>query len=182
MSRAIVLVEEDSALVFVREIASRLDIAARTTIIRFDGKNDLDRSIPVKLGRWQSPEPFRFLILRDSDGGDCLALKSRLKSLIPPHASMKTRIRIVVQELEAWYFGDPDALRVVGYPAVASACARAKFRTPDAIRNPKSEIKRLIPFSGQIALARQMAPHLSLTHSRSPSFLHFVSALKWAAG
>ena len=181
MSQAIVLVEEDSAQVIVREISRRLDVGDRITIIRHEGKNDLDRSIPIKLGSWRSAEPVRFLIVRDNDSGNCRSLKDRLKLLVPPKAVANTRIRIVVQELEAWYFGDPGALAAAGYDHAAAACVRAKFRLPDAIPSPKSEIKRLIPYEGQIALARRMAPHLDLIQSKSPSFLHFVSALKWAA-
>ena len=180
MSHAVVLVEEDSAQILVREISYRLDMKDRTTIIRHEGKNDLDRSIPNKLARWRSAEPVRFLIVRDNDNGNCHSLKARLKSLVPTNAVANTRIRIVVQELEAWYFGDPGALAAAGFDIAAAACGRAKFRSPDSIPSPKSEIKRLISYEGQIALARRMAPHLDLTNSKSPSFLHFVSALKWA--
>lgn len=181
MTQAVVLVEEESAPVIVREIAHRLGIAERTLVIRFEGRNDLERSIPVKLSRWRAPGPVRFLILRDSDGGDCKALKEHLRRLLHGNAVQNTRIRVVVEELEAWYFGEPQALAAAGYAAAATACRRAKFRRPDAIKSPKLAMRRPIGCEGQIALARRLAPWPHLTLNASPSYAHFVSALKWAA-
>ena len=38
-----------------------------------DGKDDLERSIPRKLRGWREPG-VRFVIVRDNDRGDCIAL------------------------------------------------------------------------------------------------------------
>ena len=184
MSHAVVLVEEESARIVVRDIAARLGIGGRTTVIAHEGQNDLEKSISNKLSRWRSPDHCRFLILRDNDGGDCLLLKQRLLRLVPDTARDKTRIRIVMQELEAWYVGDPQALNEAGFPSLTKVCRRARFRNSDRIAKPKLELKRILgsAFEGQISMARQIAPHLSLDGSGSTSFRQFLSALRWSSG
>lgn len=95
-----------------------------------------------------------------------------------------------MQELEAWYFGDISALEAAGIiPAgqAAKIARKARYRDVDAIQHPKRELKRLLDTArmaspGQIALARAIAPHLSLTENNSKSFKHFIAALDWAAG
>ena len=45
-------------------------------IIHHQGKSDLERSYPRKMKEWRE-QGVRFIILRDNDGADCLALKQR---------------------------------------------------------------------------------------------------------
>ncbi len=49
-------------------------------LIPHRGKADLDKSIPRKLRAWGEPRP-HFVILRDQDSADCVALKQRLLSM-----------------------------------------------------------------------------------------------------
>ena len=74
-----------------------------------EGKTDLERSIPRKLRGWREPG-VRFAVVRDNDGADCRALKDDLRGLCRAGHRDDTLIRIVCQELEAWYLGEPDAL------------------------------------------------------------------------
>ncbi|MEZ6197520.1 MAG: DUF4276 family protein [Planctomycetota bacterium] len=78
----------------------------------------------------------------DRDSDDCRLLKSRLED-ISRRAGLRTRSRgrenswqvvnrIVVEELEAWYFGDWDVRQA--FPRVAkNVPRRARFRESDAI-------------------------------------------------
>ena len=78
-----------------------------------EGKHDLERSIPRKLRAWREPG-VRFAVVRDNDRGDCRALKKELLGLCKtgrgPGRRPDPLIRIVREELEAWYLGEPDAL------------------------------------------------------------------------
>ena len=73
-----------------------------------EGKGDLERSIPRKLHAWREPG-IRFAVVRDNDRGDCRALKKALLGLCEtggrPGRRSEPLIRIVCQELEAWYLG-----------------------------------------------------------------------------
>lgn len=49
-------------------------------------------------------------VLHDQDSHDCKQLKQQLKRLCDQNNKHKLLIRIVCRELEAWYFGDLDAV------------------------------------------------------------------------
>ena len=123
--------------------------------------------------------------MHDNDGADCPVLKARLLKLIPPSARPRVKIRLVVQELESWYLGDLDAVGQAGFLSEAERSSlkrKAVLRNPDRFGNAKQMFKSHIGIGGQIAPARSIGPHLSLTDNRSRSFHAFVSALRWAAG
>ena len=76
------------------------------TLITHDGVSELERSLPKKLKAWRDPAA-RFLVLRDNDGGDCVARKRKLADIATGAGrGDRTVVRIVCQELEAWFLGD----------------------------------------------------------------------------
>lgn len=98
--------------------------------------------------------------------------------------------RIVVEELEAWYFGDWEAV-MAAYPRVPSTVPRQeRYRFPDAITGGTWEgfervLQRAGYFKGgllKVEAARRIAPHLDPDRSRSPSFRCFCSVLAEIAG
>jgi hypothetical protein len=122
-----------------------------------------------------------FIILHDNDGGNCRALKTNLRSLVPSDRSKRTQIRIVMQCLECWYLADPVALakaELIKTTKAEEMNRAAKFRSPDRINNAKDEFLRLHKQAGQIGLARAIAPNLDLDNAKSPSFALFVKTLK----
>jgi hypothetical protein len=185
MTDIVVLAEEPSGRIVAECLAQKLGLGDRAIVLEHQGKSDLEQSFPRKIGHWRSPNPPRFVIMRDNDGADCLAKKDQLRRLVPPNAADRVKIRLVVQELESWYLGDLDAVAnagLVSAAAVAQQKRRPRFRDPDGIRHAKEEFKTKITPGGQIELARRIGPHLSLTLNRSRSFHAFVDALRWAAG
>ena len=110
-----------------------------------DGKGDLERSIPRKLRGWLEPG-VRFAVVRDNDGGDCRALKERLRGLCRAGRRDDTLVRIVCQELEAWYLGEPDALAdAFGRDGLRRIGQQARFREPAAVRRPTEAVEQLVP-------------------------------------
>jgi len=122
-----------------------------------EGKQDLEKSIPRKLRAWRDPG-VRFCVIRDNDGADCRVLKRSLVELCQNGGREDTLVRIACQELEAWYFGAPDALAVAfGRAALSSIGARARYRDPDAIVQPAAALTELVPEFQKVSGARSMA-------------------------
>lgn len=182
---------------FLREILPPVLGGKATFDIKdFGDKKTLLRDAPGRLKSYAGwmPVDWRIVVLVDEDRQDCLALKARLERM-SVEARMTTRSvdpenfrilnRIVVEELEAWLFGDPDALRAA-YPGVSATLEeKAAFRVPDAIGGGTWEaLERVLQEAGHyragiakrrvaIDVARHFAPH----RNRSQSFQTFWGAL-----
>lgn len=177
MSRLVFLLEERSIKVLLESLLPRLFPALEIFCIAHEGKSDLEKSLPRKLKAWNRPDD-RFVVIRDSDGKDCKALKAALAEICAASGRDDTLVRIVCQELEAWYFGDPVALAgVVGDPSLRNLAAKAGYRNPDAIAKPSREIVKLCPAFQKIDGARKMADRLSYRSNSSASFRALVEGI-----
>lgn len=179
MRRLVFLVEEPSiAEVLDVLLPSLIPEGILHQIVPHEGKSDLDKSIPIKLRGWKEPG-VRFIIIRDNDGGDCIALKARLIRLCTDNGREDTMIRIVCQELEAWYLGDLRAVsNAYQNPSLAEMQNKKQFRNPDRLNSPSGYLKRLVPSHSQIAGARAIAPHMNVDNNRSRSFQVFVEGVR----
>lgn len=160
-------------------------------------KQDLLANLLPRLrgyARWL-PQSYRLLVVVDCDEDDCLALKARLNA-IATEAGLETRTsagihacsvvnRIAVEELEAWYFGDWNAVRTA-YPRVSETIPnKAPFRDPDAIAGGTWEaFERTLQRAGyfrsglrKIEAARMICPHMDPNANTSTSFGKLRSAL-----
>jgi len=164
----------------------------------FQGKQDLLKKLPSRLrayGAWL-PQDSIIIVLVDRDREDCGDLKERLErtaateGLVTRSSSSDGRYRvlnrIVIEELEAWFFGDPDALRAA-YPGVpANIERRSAYRDPDAIHGGTAEaLCRVLRRAGYYAsaypkleIARRVSQHMDPNRSRSRSFQVFWTALE----
>ncbi len=142
-----------------------------------EGKSDLEKSIPRKLRAWREPG-VRFVILRDNDGGDCLLLKQRLMQSCRAAGRPDTIVRIVCQELEAWYLGEPDALAdAFDKESLRRIGRKTRFRDPDAVQQPSDALKRLVPGFRKVSGAKSMAGLLTRERNNSKSFQVLLSGL-----
>lgn len=179
----IVIFTEEPSMVPVAEHIARLTIGDRADsliILPHQGKSDLESSFPRKVRNWNVPDT-KFIVLRDNDGGDCIALKQRLIDLCPPEKLERLFVRIVCQELEAWFIGDLEAVDLAYGTDNAKRKEKVKFREPDTILDPKELLKELVsyqPLNG----SRMIAPHLVPDRNRSVSFHAFVSGLEKVVG
>ncbi len=146
-------------------------------IIAHQGKADLEANMAKKMESWNYNSP-HFIILRDNDGGDCTALKARLRELIEqtgkPH-----HIRIVCQELEAWFLGDLAAVEAA-YPGSKATTLenRNQYRHPDRPFNASQLIDNLTGTFAKVARAEQIAAHLDISSNRSRSFQVLIRTLQ----
>jgi hypothetical protein len=179
--RVIFLLEEPSMKAFLLEFLPRLIPGWREgehfLLVPHEGKSDLDKSVARKLPAWREPGA-RFVIVRDNDGSDCTALKARLLGLCQG-ASRQVLVRLVCQELEAWYLAQADAL-AGAYPSRAEAIKRLADRhpDPDACANPSRELARVIPEFQKQDAARRLGRLLAVDDARSASFRVFVSGVR----
>ncbi len=160
MNRIVFLLEERSMKALLDCLLPRLMPGIQFICVPHEGKQDLEKSIPRKLAAWREPDT-RFVIVRDNDGGDCSLLKRRLTRLCVEARRPDALVRIACQELEAWYFGDPEAMsRAFGNQTLKDVGKKARYRDPDAIKKPSREILRLIPEFQKISGARRMGEQL----------------------
>jgi hypothetical protein len=172
-----VMVEEESAKEVLNTLLPKiLPKDVHHIITCYEGKNDLQKSIPTKLRAWNVPNT-KFLILHDQDSADCVKLKEMLQSMCDEHRS-GVLVRIACIELEAWYFGDLYAVSKAYSRNLLTLSYKKKYRIPDKIHNPKDELKKLIPQHQQVIGAKRIAPFMNIERNTSQSFNMFVSGLK----
>lgn len=170
MSRIVLLLEERSMKVLLDGLLPRIFPDLPFLCVAHEGKQDLEQSIPRKLRAWREPG-VHFVIIRDNDGGQCMALKERLQKLCVEGRRADSLVRIACQELEAWYFGDPEALSdAFNDDSLRGIGNRARYRDPDAIERPSDDLLYLVPAFQKVSGARLMARHLSRERNQSRSF------------
>ncbi len=198
-------VEEPSAEAALKHLVPTI-VGDRATsrIINYGSKSQLLKRLPDRLkaygARIRGGEDLKLLVLVDRDADDCSTLKDRLERMAAD-AGLKTRSapdhdgtfavvnRLAIEELEAWFIGDGDAVRAA-FPGVRPFEARAPFRDPDQVRGGTWEaLHRLLKGYGhyrsdypKIEAARRIAPHMSVTGNRSASFRAFRSGFEALLG
>jgi hypothetical protein len=193
-----ILVEEPSARQALEHLVPKIVPNVRHVIREFAGKDRLLRELPMRLRGYASRttrERLKVAVLVDRDDDDCVALKKWLDQVAAEagvgrrgtgDADRVVLNRVVVEELEAWFFGDVPALRRA-YPRLpASLGEQAGFRDPDAIAGGTWEAlgralaKRGYQTSGlnKLSTATQVAPHMDVEANRSRSFQVFRDGLR----
>ncbi len=183
MNKVVFLLEEPSMKALLAELLSRIFPDMTFQYIVHEGKRDLEKSIPRKLRAWREPG-VQFVVLRDNDSGCCIDLKQRLLQICQKAGRPDTLVRIVCQELEAWYLGEPDALaEAFGNDSLRSIGRQARYRDPDTVQQPSKALEELVPKFQKVSGARKMASFLSRERNRSRSFQVLLSGLdKLCAG
>jgi hypothetical protein len=196
-----VIVEEPSMEAALQQLLPRILQGPSSAVYRHQCKDELLARLPERLRGYKSwlPESWRILVLVDRDDDDCRKLKARLEQMAR-ETGLKTRSasrrgsyalvnRVVVEELESWFFGDWEAVRTA-YPKVNPTIpAQAKYRDPDAITGGTWEaLERVLQSAGyfksglrKLELARAIAPHMEPDRNTSQSFRAFLSALREAS-
>lgn len=176
------LLEEPSAEEMLKAVLPRiLPETVDVVYMVFEGKQDLEKRLEMRLRGWQRPDTL-FLLMRDQDSGDCLQVKKELADKV--RASGKadsTLIRIACPELESFYLGDLCAVEQgLKLHHIAAKQQKRKYRTPDQLSNAAEELGKLTGNRYQKKLgAREIAPYLKLDGSnRSHSFNMLISGIR----
>jgi hypothetical protein len=182
MSRIVFLLEEPSAKALIETLVPRLFPTLELICITHEGKSDLEKSLPRKLKAWTRSGD-RFVVLRDNDGANCVAVKAALSNICSAAGRGDSLVRIACQELEAWYFGDTKALALaLEDNSLADVSRRSRYRDPDAIQKPSRALAELCPGFQKVGGARKMGAHLSYVRNNSASFRAFVEGVSGISG
>jgi hypothetical protein len=182
MRRLIFLLEEPSAEEMLKGILTGIlpdDVYPDYKV--FEGKQDLEKRLPIILRAWKTPD-CSFIVIRDQDSGDCLVVKQRLSALCRKanRNDVPVLIRLACRELESFYLGDLIAVeKGIGINGIARLQKKKKYRDPDRLGNPSGELERLTAGCYTKVLgSRAIAPHLDLVRNRSHSFNVLVSGIR----
>lgn len=176
MNRIVFLLEEYSMCVLFEGLMPRLFPGVPYLCVSHDGKKDLEKSFPRKLKAWNEPG-VRFCVIRDNDGADCRVLKQHLVELCPEDRRERCLIRIACQTLEAWCFGDPDALaRAYQRPELGDIGRKAGFRDPDTISNPSGKLQEFVEEFQKVSGARALGRELTRQNA-STSFQALLAGI-----
>ena len=192
------LLEELSAEAALRILLPRMLPPQITFNIHpFQGKLDLLGKLPQRLGAYAEwlPKDWRIVVLLDEDREDCVSLKRQLedfalgaglttKSSPGADGSFAVLNRVAVEELEAWFFGDVQAM-ASAYPGVPLTLgARKGFRDPAIPGGTWEALQRVLQKAGhhmgglrKVEAAETIAAHMEPGRNRSPSFQCFASGL-----
>lgn len=166
----------------------------------FQGKQDLLSKLEGRLRGYLAwlPKDRCIVVVVDKDDDDCKQLKQQMEQIArrvglrtssTSSSNWQVANRIVIEELEAWYFGDWDTVRSA-YPKVpANVPKQRPYRNPDAIAGGTWEaFERLMQKHGyfkgglpKIEVARVLGQSIDPARCRSPSFRCFRDALITAA-
>jgi hypothetical protein len=184
MPRLVFLLEEDSMKDCLLGLLPRLlpeTTPADYVLIAHKGKQDLEKSIPIKLKGWLYPED-AFIIVRDQDSGDCACVKENLLRLCREAGREPLLVRIACRELESWFLGDLAAVEsATGIKGLAGKQRNKLFKNPDRLGSPSRELARLVPEYSKRRGAKDLGPRLSLEKNTSHSFNVFISGVRRAA-
>lgn len=179
--KLVFLLEEKSMKYFLDGILPRiLPENIEFITIPHEGKSALRKSLQAKLKGWTEPD-VKFVIVQDQDSNDCRRLKQELLELCA-ETDRQVIVRIACHELEAWYFGDLDAVSRAYGKDLTHLKAKRKYRIPDDILNPKRKLQHYLPEHQQIEGARRIAPQIDIHKNTSTSFQVFVSGVKKLIG
>lgn len=185
---------------FLEQIAPRLLGSVTFEIHPHGGKTNLLARLPGRLrGLSRSlGKASRIVVVVDRDRSACMELKRKLET-IAAEASLRTRStssslysvinRVAIEELEAWYFGDWEAVREA-YPRVPDVSRRSGFRDPDEIKGGTWEaFERILQQAGyflgglnKIEAARVIGSRLDADRNKSRSFQVFRDAIRELCG
>lgn len=200
-----VLVEGPSEAAFLRGWFPRFLPRHVLTVIQHRGKGRLPGEpssvpnprreglldqLPAKLrayGRVLDPATDRILVFLDLDADDCGDLKERLLGVLDAcDPKPVVLFRIAIEETEAFYLGDPQAIKRA-FPQANLRKLRSYVQ--DSICGTWEVFREIIGVQGEdkVRWAERMAPHLGIQWrgrgaNPSPSFQQFCQGLLKLAG
>lgn len=151
----------------------------------------LDQLPRLLQGYGRTPGIDAVLVLVDSDRRDCKTFLAELNDvLVRCRPAPKTLFRLAIEELEAWYLGDRDAL-LAAYPKAKhdvlnryrqdSICGTWELLADAIYAGGVPAIREAgWPLPGELKhqWAQQIGSHMDISQNRSPSFQKFRDGLR----
>ena len=199
MTQLEVLVEEPSMEEALRHLLLKiLQGRANFKLINMRSKGRLLKELPNRLRAYRqrllAGEDIKVIVLVDRDNEDCQKLKRELEK-IATQAGLATKThlddsgqfqvlnRIVIEELEAWFMGDVDALKAA-FTSLRNVSFPRNFNNPDN-GGTWERLHRFLKKNGiyrssypKIEAARKIAKHMEPSRNHSRSFQHFLQGVE----
>lgn len=151
----------------------------------------LDQLPRLLRGYGQTPGIDAVVVVLDSDRRDCAEFLEELKALLASCGpAPKTLFRLAIEEMEAWYLGDRDAL-LAAYPRAKakvleryrqdSICGTWELLADAIYPGGRAAIEKAgWPLPGQIKTewAEKIGPLLEPDRNQSPSFIKLRDGLR----
>ena len=181
-NRLIALIAEDETdCDAVRVIARRVlnNQSLRIKPWAAKGCGNLKKDLPAKLKAMSNQGCDAFIIIQDLDRNDEAQLRITLEKASSGVKGVNKHICIPIEELEAWFWADPEVVKSVG---------RGKGnaeRNPDLISSPKEKLIKLSAGENRkprystnenVKLAERL--NLELCAERCPSFKNLIEFLR----
>jgi hypothetical protein len=200
LERLIVFVEEESAEAALDSLLPKLLPDSEFQIIRFQGKQDMLQHLLNRMRGFKSwmPENWVLMVLVDRDRDNCKTLKKQLEEIATQAGLVSKSVsrrgsrfqvvnRIVIEELESWFFGDWEAVHSAYPKAPSTISTKPQYRDPDVIVDTWQAIERILQAKGyfesglrKIEFARNVSSHMEPARNTSRSFQVFQEALEAA--
>lgn len=180
MKHLVFFLEEASAKAMLEGLLPRLlPVDVFPKYIVFEGKSDLEKQLERRLKGWLAPDCY-FVVLRDQDSGDCVAIKEQLLEKCRRANKPAALVRVACRELESWYLGDLTAVEnALHIRHLARHQTDKKYQEPDKLHRPSEELTKLTSGRYQkVAGSRDIGPHLAFEGNHSRSFHVFLSGIK----
>ncbi len=199
MMRLEILVEEPSMEAALREFMPKiLRGRAGWKPINMGSKDKLLKALPDRLRAYRKRidkgEDLKIIVLVDRDSDNCESLKQRLetiahkaclttKTAVNDQGDFQVVTRIAIEELEAWFMGDVDALKAA-FTSLKSVNFPGNFRNPDnggTWERLHRFLKRHRIYRKsypKIEAARKIAKHMEPGRNRSRSFQGFLQGVE----
>jgi Domain of unknown function (DUF4276) len=151
-----------------------------TGLVNPKGRGLLDQ-LGAKLHSWGSTKPnAEVFVLIDLDSRTLTEAQSDVAMIISRVAKMPKRFELffAIEEIESWLLADSDAVKKA-FPTVNTRLIKAYV--PDSVVGAAEYLGRCLGYSGSISgadkhyWANEIAPHLDLVTSKSPSFSKFLT-------
>ncbi len=171
----------------------------------YGDKRNLLRQLPSRLKVYKPwvPADWRIVVLVDCDSDDCVELKAELERIareagfrtktaagvgVGQNGTFKVLNRIAVEELEAWFFGDIEAIAAAYSGVSPTLASRSRYRNPDHVPGGAWEaLERVLQDAGhhrsglaKIKAARDISSRMDPERNRSHSFQVFRDGLRQA--
>ena len=189
--------EEQSAAEPIYSLVPKILPNANIEVHSFDGKPDLLKNLPHRLKAYSSwdADDHIIIVLVDHDKDDCHQLKRRIENYAA-EAGLETRSgspdqfhvinRIAIEELEAWFFGDVEAIHKAYSRVPVTLGRKVPYRDPDSISGGTCvRLEKLLKDKGyhrggleKIRAAQEISRHMDPDRNRSKSFQVFRDALR----
>jgi len=195
VERVEIFVEEASMEAALRVLVPKI-VDLDFEVYPHDSKPELLARLPTRLAGYAAwmPASWRILVIVDRDADDCVALRQQLDAIsvraglrpdAKPGHTRQVVNRIAIEELEAWFFGDWDAVRAAYPYASATVPRQARYRDPDAIAGGTWEaMERVLQRAGyfraglrKVEAARSIAAHWVPSRNSSRSFQKLMDCL-----